>query len=160
MSLEDLEGNMIDLSADDQATMIFFLSPECPLCENYALNMNKIYADSTYSDFCVYGVFPGDYYSRSKIKAYKIKYEIDMLFLLDPRYELTHELKAKVTPEVFVFNPSDDLVYNGAIDNWMVSLGKKRTKVTEHYLLNALSGLKNGQSISPSKTTPVGCFIE
>ena len=110
--------------------------------------------------FAYMAFFPGDYYSRSKIKAYKIKYEIDMLFLLDPRYELTHELKAKVTPEVFVFNPSDDLVYNGAIDNWMVSLGKKRTKVTEHYLLNALSGLKNGQSISPSKTTPVGCFIE
>ena len=160
MTLTDLDGKKNTFSELEGPKMLFFLSPECPLCENYALNINQIYNDSLYNEFHMFGIFPGEYYSESKIKAYKIKYEIEMPFLLDPNYQLTHSLEAKITPEVFLFDEHDELFYSGAIDNWMVSLGRKRTKISDHYLLNAITALKNGETISTNKTKAIGCFIE
>ena len=69
-------------------------------------------------------------------------------------------MKAKVTPEVFVFNPQGKLQYQGKIDNWIVKLGKKRTIVTEFYLSDALKSLIAGEPVAVSHTDAVGCIIE
>lgn len=161
ITLETLKGESVSLGEiGKKGSVLFFLSPECPLCENYSLNINQLTQEINFENVILYGVFPGTYYSRSQIKAYKIKYEMEIPFLLDPHYNLTHSLGATVTPEVFVFNKNYELIYQGAIDNWMVSLGKKRTVVTEHYLSEALSALINDHFPDKQKTKPIGCYIE
>ena len=161
IKLYNLEGDSIFIGNEfKNGTILYFLSPECPLCENYSLNINEIANSSHKENFKMYGIFPGLYYSEAQIEAFKIKYELTIPFLLDPDYDLTHALNATVTPEVFVFNSEGNQVYQGAIDNWMVSLGKKRTVVTEHYLLDVISALNNNSLPKIKKTKPIGCYIE
>jgi hypothetical protein len=41
--LTNLDGKAVQLNfKETKATVIFFLSPECPLCESYSLNIRKI----------------------------------------------------------------------------------------------------------------------
>ncbi|MEM7160953.1 MAG: redoxin domain-containing protein [Bacteroidota bacterium] len=160
LELENLKGNKIVLSENEGPLVLFFLSPECPLCENYALNMREHFEDASLKSMAFYGIFPGEYYSKKQILKYKKVYDLKMEFLLDPDYSLTHSLSATVTPEVFLFNEKKELVYEGAIDNWMMSLGKKRTVITEHYLKDAFKAMKNNRIPDTTKTTPIGCYIE
>lgn len=161
VDLSDIDGQLVSFNGEESiGTVFFFLSPECPLCENYSLNINQLFHRYDSNQISMYGIFPGTYYSTSQIKAFKIKYEMDLPFLLDPNYTLTRSLKASVTPEVFVFNEQQELIYQGAIDNWMVSLGKKRTVITEHYLEDAIKALEDQSYPKTRKTKPIGCYIE
>ena len=158
--LYDLYGNSIELSAVQTPVVFYFLSPECPLCENYALNINTIFEDEANEKFTFYGVFPGEYYTKDQIRKYKIKYGLELRLLLDPDYKLTNALDAEVTPEVVVINVNDKIVYQGAIDNWMLSLGKKRSLISEKYLLDALEAVNQGKEPQIKRTKAVGCYIE
>jgi len=160
ISLKNLIGEKVSLSNLDGPIVFYFLSPECPLCENYALNIREIYQSFEYYNFRFYGIFPGEYYSKEQIKEYKKVNDLGIEFLLDPKYELTNSLDATTTPEAIVFSKEQELIYQGAIDNWMISLGKKRTVVTEHYLLDALAAVKKNTVPKVVKTKPVGCYIE
>ncbi len=56
-------------------------------------------------------------------------------------------LQGKVTPEVLVIdNKNGRLLYKGAIDDWLVSLGKTRNHISNYYLDVALNNFINHKS--------------
>jgi hypothetical protein len=59
-----------------------------------------------------------------------------------------------------VMDGSGKLIYQGLLDNWAISLGKKRKHASEHYLADALEAIKNGNDPEVSFTKAVGCIIE
>jgi len=144
----------------NELSVLLFLSPECPLCQNYAPTIQKI--QNTFSDKHVsfYGIVSGEFYSREDILKYKLKYGLDLPILLDPEIKLADHFNASITPEVVVLTNNTDVIYTGAIDNWAISLGQKRLQASAHYLNDALSNYLNGKKIAPMKTKAVGCFIE
>ena len=160
--LRSLEGERfaMDSLSGHAATVVFFLSPECPMCINYSLTINRLYNEFQNRDIVFYGVFPGTFYKESEIRAYLNEYEPEVIPLLDPDYAFTHTLGARVTPEAFVFDAGGTLAYRGAIDNWVPKLGQKRTVITQHYLADALHALAAGQAPPLRQTKAVGCLIE
>ena len=80
--------------------------------------------------------------------------------LHDPKNKLTNLLKATITPEVFMLNQQQKVIYQGRIDNWAYEVGRKRTVITEHNLRDAIKTFKKRQPIAYPKTKAVGCFIE
>lgn len=139
--------------------VLFFLSPECPLCENYSTEINTLY--STYKDvFSFYAIFPGEHYPQEKIELFKENYQLKLPVLLDKKLELTKLIKASITPEVFVLDSHHHILYHGAIDNRAISLGKKRTQITQHYLIDALEKINHDKSPEINHTKAVGCYIE
>ena len=106
------------------------------------------------------GVVSGDFYSVSEVKIFLLKYKMDMPVIMDPEFLLARHYGAEITPEVHLLDREGNAVYRGAIDNWAISLGQKRPKVTRHYLADAVEAHLSGGNIDPAKTDAVGCYIE
>lgn len=137
--------------------VIAFLSPDCPLCKNYSGKLLKL--KSKYineADFI--GIIPGSF-DAGDITDFQKKYLPSWKLFRDKSLLLTHYLEGEVTPEVLVINmKSGVLVYKGAIDDWLVSLGKTRNHVSNFYLDVALNNFLNNKPAIPF-TKPVGCLI-
>lgn len=146
--------------ADHQITVITFFSPECPLSENYTKNLNDLQSVYASEDIVFISVIPGKYYSEKAIDSFKIRYQVQGIFLLDRNKILTNFLQATITPEVFVLNRDGEIQYSGAIDNWAVDLGQKREVITQWYLRDAIDSVLQNKHVPIAYTPPVGCFIE
>lgn len=162
LTITDLSGKPVQLTTKGQqkATVFYYLAPECPLCINYSKNIREIAQTYEAKGVQFYGVFPGKLYSLEEIEQYLREYQIEIPILLDPNYQLAKAMKAKITPEVFVYDAQAKLKYQGKIDNWIVKLGKKRAVVTEFYLTDALNALLAGNTVPVSHTDAIGCLIE
>lgn len=149
----------IDPSANT-LSVIYFLSPECPLCINYTLAMRNLELDFASDSIAFYGIYSKEWFTPAEVDSFALKYDLGFKMLFDEGNQLAHALNATVTPEVVVLNRDGDKIYSGKIDNWVNDLGKKKLEVSEHYLENALIAWRNGEPIEPKRTEPKGCLIE
>ncbi|MBX5439867.1 MAG: redoxin domain-containing protein, partial [Thermoflavifilum sp.] len=162
LPLLNLSGKQIQLNSiiqQDSFDVFVFLSPECPLCQNYSLTLNQLYLQFSHHPIAWIGIVPGKGFKRQEVQDFVNRFQIRFPVYIDPAMQLTHFLNAKITPQVMLFNREGWLLYNGAIDNWAVSLGKQRTVITAYYLLDALNSCLKGMRPAISYTTPVGCYI-
>ena len=156
--LKDSAQNTIQLSdTDSNSYFVFvFLSPECPISQQYTLTLNAL-AKNNHARF--YGVIPGNFYDAATINEFKKKYNIIFPLLMDTNMKLTKSLGASITPQAVVVQ-HNDIMYSGAIDNAYVSLGKKQSSTTAYYLKDALLAIQNKELVRIKKTNAVGCLIE
>ena len=147
------------INVSEKALQLFvFISPECPLCQNYSSVIQSI-QDKYQQQLQVYAIVPGNAYDSKTIALFKQKYQNSFAFFTDSSMQLTKYLQATVTPQVVLLNQHMQLIYSGAIDNWAIAVGKKRSKATEFYLLNAIESTLHKQPVLISHTRPVGCKI-
>ena len=97
---------------------------------------------------------------KHEVADFKDKYLLTSRIKIDRTHKLAKRLNATVTPEVFVVDEKNNIVYHGAIDNWFYALGQNRINITEHYLDDAISQWIKEQTITINYSKPVGCFIE
>lgn len=140
--------------------VLFYLSPECPLCQNYTVTINQIVKEYQDRDVAFYGVVSGEFYTSGEVEGFKIRYDLNLPIIMDPGFDLADHYQADITPEAHLLDSAGQRKYSGAIDNWAISLGQKRLTITEHYLRDALSAFLANEEIDPAKTDAVGCFIE
>lgn len=159
LKLENYDGKTFALAAytNQELTLVMMLAHDCPICQQYAGKLNELAVKTP--KMKVIGVAPADGETKETIGAFVAKYGFDFPILMDPDKVLTHVLKAKVTPEAFLFDKTGNLLYRGKIDNWFYELGKARQVITEHYLDDAISQALAGQPIALNKTEPVGCML-
>jgi thiol-disulfide isomerase/thioredoxin len=159
VKLTDVEKRKsVCIPASGNLQVFVFLSPECPLCQNYTGLLNKLnqqYAGKVR----LYGIIPGRTFTVESVTAFARKYKITYPLLIDASLELSHYLQASITPEVIFLNDKNELVYKGAIDNWLKDLGKQRVKVTENYLLDAIGQNLAHQPAGIKRVKAVGCLI-
>lgn len=159
--LTDLNDSAVSINPSENAlTIIFFLSPECPLCINYTFAMRELEQEFASDSIKFYGIHSKEWFSANEVNEFAIKYKLDFEMLLDDGNQLANALGATITPEVFVLNSNSEVLYSGKIDNWVNELGKKKLEVSEHYLKNALLAWRDGKPIDPKRTEPKGCLIE
>ena len=139
-------------------TAVVFLSPECPLCKNYSLTLNQL-TKKHGSTVRFYGVVPGKTYSPEAVRQFVDDYKISFPVLIDSQKEFSTRVEATVTPEVVVFRQSGDVVYRGAIDDWVQALGKKKQKPEQHYLEDAIARYLQNKEVLVKQTRPIGCLI-
>ncbi|SEN38240.1 Thiol-disulfide isomerase or thioredoxin [bacterium A37T11] len=158
--LDVVSNNRISLPLDNNKKLIIFLflSPECPLCQKYTVQMKEI--GRTYkNELELFGIFPGVSYSRSDLMDFKKKYSIDFSLFMDDQFTLTNSLSVKVTPTAVLINNNNHIAYIGAIDDWAITLGNTRKAATKNYLVNAIKECLNNQDVSLVSSEPVGCEI-
>jgi peroxiredoxin len=66
---------------------------------------------------------------------------------------------AKVTPHMYIIDPSGKVVYNGAIDDKR-STNPQDVKTSKNYVVAALDEMKAGKPVSTASTAPYGCTIK
>lgn len=146
------------LAASQQYYILVFLSPECPLCQNYSRVLNQL-LDQYKGEAALYGIIPGKGYSAAQVEKFGKDFKVRFPLLFDPDFRLTRLLKATTTPEAFLVDRQNVIVYSGLIDNWAVSLGVQRSVVSEHYLAQAIDASLHREPVRTKITRPVGCLI-
>ena len=158
ISLATPDDQAANLTLQKQLTLVVFLSPECPLCKNYAPILNKLKEDFNQQVNFI-GIIPGTAYAKKEIHAYSDRYKISFDLLVDKQKKLSQYLEASVTPEVLLIEQNGNLVYRGAIDDWVINLGKKKLKAEHEYLRTAIQQYLYHQPVLVQRTTPKGCYI-
>jgi peroxiredoxin len=157
--LFNTSGKKINLALPATPLRLFvLLSPECPLCKNYSLALNKLHKAYGKS-MEVYGIVPGSAYAGADLQQFAADYKIEFPLLIDKEKVLSNYLKATVTPEVFLINKTGQIIYSGAIDDWVTELGKKTLQPQQHYLEKAITQYLSGAPVQLAHTIAKGCLI-
>lgn len=149
-----------ELSDTARATAVVFLSPECPLCKNYALSLRQMSDTLKPQNIAFVGVVSGTYFTPEEINRYRVLHDLDFPIVMDPQLALANTLEATITPEAILLDSNYKKVYSGAIDNWAITLGRQRRVISEHYLSDAIAAVLAGNRVEKEKTQAVGCFIQ
>ncbi len=159
------KGRILDVSDlnyqnPDGVSVYYFLSPECPLCENYTKDFKDLYNEFYKEGIKFYGIFPGDYYSEERILRYFEEYSLPIIPVLDLEFEMASYYKAEITPECVLVNKEGEILYQGKLDNWLLELGRRKRNIDQYYLKDAIIAHLSGKEVEVKRTTAIGCFIE
>lgn len=80
-------------------------------------------------------------------------------YLLDSDGKIGKEYGAKTTPHMFVIDPDQKLVYQGAIDD-NPSFDPKDIPNSKNYVLAAMNDIKAGKAVGESSTKSYGCSVK
>lgn len=89
---------------------------------------------------------------KEKIKEWGIGFP----YLVDESQEVAREFQAQCTPDLYLFDASQKLVYHGRLDdNW-----KDEKQVRKQELKEAIEALASGTPISTKQNPSMGCSIK
>ena len=89
---------------------------------------------------------------KEKVKEWGISFP----YLVDETQEIARAFQAQCTPDLYLFDSNQKLVYHGRLDdNW-----KEETKVKKRELKEAVENLASGKLISQKQYPSMGCSIK
>ncbi len=138
--------------------LVIFMSTVCPLCKNYTTILNELstkYGEKIMLNY----VFSGREYNQKLVDDFSKQYNLVGYKILDTAFFLSKAYQVSVTPEVILLDEKNKACYQGAIDNWLEGLGRKRVVVTAHYLDDAIKQFISNKPISVPKTEAKGCLL-
>jgi mono/diheme cytochrome c family protein/thiol-disulfide isomerase/thioredoxin len=154
----DLSGAIqrpLEVGTKNGSVLIFYWH-DCPICNSYAPEINRLSSD--YPNFSFYIVQVDPDLTPDAAKTHARQYGLRPPVLLDPRHRLVSLARATVAPEAVVFGQNQNVLYRGRIDNLYADLNKRRAEATEHDLRAALDAIAAGRPVK-SQPAPVGCLM-
>jgi peroxiredoxin len=154
----DLTGELrhpLDLAGKTASALIFYWH-DCPICNAYAPEINRISERYTNFNFFIVQVDPD--LTVAAAQRHAKDYDLRAPVLLDAHHALVNLAKATTAPEAIVFGEHRKVLYRGRIDNLFANLANKRSEATEHDLRDALDAISVGKP-APRQPPPVGCII-
>ena len=139
--------------------MLIFVAAECPICNAYAGEINRLSQAYTTKGIVFYLIDVDANVSAADIARHAHEYSLTPQVLLDPDHALAKRFAARVTPEAILLDRAGAVVYRGRIDDLYIALGQRRFEATTHDLRNALDALVAGKSAPVVITPAVGCAI-
>lgn len=160
--LADLEGRRWSLQAlaGKRATVLVFLSFECPVSAGYSEPLNDLARKFQEKGVAVIGIVPGANNKAAEVAKQAGEYKVAFRVLLDPKFDAVSAVAAEFTPEAFLLDQDLVLRYRGRIDDAYARRLKNNSKISRHDLQQALVDLLGGRRIAVSATQPVGCPIQ
>jgi peroxiredoxin len=142
-----------------RAVVLFFLTTDCPLCNNVVPEMNRIAREFSPRGVAFYGVQGDATVPAADVRSHVKDFAYTFPYLFDPEESLATYTGAMATPEAAVLSASGQLLYLGRIDNRLEDFGKQRVQVTEFDLRDALKAILNGTPVPHPRTKALGCAI-
>lgn len=159
-AIADVTGTVrrpVDLG-DAKAAVVIFISTDCPICNGYAPEINRMCREYEAKGVLFYLVHGDRDLSDASAKKHASDYGFTCPVLIDRKHELVRWAGATVTPEAAVIGPGG-LLYRGRIDDLYPALGKRRYEATTHDLRQALDAMLAGKPVAAPRTSAVGCAI-
>jgi peroxiredoxin len=132
----------------------------CPYVQAWQDRINQIQRDYTDKGVKVVAInsndpvsHPEDSFEAMVERAQAGSFEFD--YLHDPDQSIARALGAERTPEVFVFDNEQRLVYHGAVDD-----NRDESAVSQRYLRDALDATLAGRTPQVTDTPAVGCTVK
>jgi peroxiredoxin len=142
-----------------RAVVLFFLTTDCPLCNNYVPELNRIAQAYSGRGVAFYGIQGDATVPDADVRRHVQDYAYTFPYLIDPQESLAAFTGATTTPETAVLSPEGQLLYLGRIDNRLEDFGKQRVQVTEFDLRDTLEAILNGKPAPHARTKALGCAI-
>ncbi|MFY8001553.1 MAG: redoxin domain-containing protein [Candidatus Kapaibacteriota bacterium] len=145
---------------DKTVRVVVFLADGCPICQKYAPTLRRLHEKYRMANVEFIGIFPDTFTTDAEVEAFAKQYPCGFPMKRDSAQTLAKILKARTTPEVFVFSSKGQIVYRGRIDNEFPTLGARRSVITENNLDDTLFAITHQKAVRIKKTSAVGCLIE
>ena len=151
----DKEHSLKDLSHEKKATVVMFISTQCPVSNDYNERIVALYNDYKDQNVQFIGINSNRNESVKEIAEHNTINKFSFLVLKDLRNALADKFGARRTPEVYLLDEKRILRYRGAIDN-------SQKNPETHYLRETLDLVVAGKEISEDrkKTKAFGCTIK
>jgi len=149
-------GQLVAISPSKaEATVVIFISTQCPISNSYNDRMNALYKD--YAGKNVQFVFtnanatesPADIEQHAKANQFAFKVYKDAGNVLADKYGAT------VTPETFVFDKNGVLQYHGYIDD-----AANAARVQVQGARKAIDAVLAGKPVAMKEARSFGCTIK
>lgn len=149
------EHSLKDLSHQKKATVVMFISTQCPVFSDYNERIVALYNDYKDQGVQFIGINSNRNESVKEIAEHNKTNKFDFVVLKDLRNEIADKFGARRTPEVFLLDEKRILRYRGAIDN-------SQKDPETHYLRETLDLAVAGKEIPEDrkKTKAFGCTIK
>ncbi len=156
--LIDTKDSPLNLSfPEEKPVVILILGSDCPITQKYVPTIESL--KTSFDGVAGFiGIFPNQY-SAAEVATFVEEYQISFPCYIDRDGQVIELIQARVTPEAFLLSADRTLLYGGAIDNWFYKLGSYRTKVTSHYLREAMRSHLAGDEIKTVRTEAIGCPV-
>lgn len=146
--------------AGARAIVVFFITPDCPISQGYVPEMNRIAQTYRSRGVKAFAVQSDRVARDADVRRHAAEYAYAFPLLLDPAHVLVRHTDATTTPEAVVMSPAGRVLYQGRIDDRIVSLGTRRPRATRHDLRAALDDVLAGRAVAIPRTAAVGCLID
>ncbi len=158
-----LDGKALDLAAQPGWKVIYFWSSTCPCvraCESYTFIPLSRKLKSNVSFFAV----ASDGYDLNKphdwISHQAAGHHLPFPVLLDSQHLVAKALGARVTPQAFLLDPQNRVVFAGLPDDsrrFQTQTGK--WGVSQTYLAQAIRQAQAGQPVTAPQISNEGCIV-
>lgn len=139
--------------------VLVFLAPLCPICQDMTFDLRMLEKEFEDQPIEFIGLFPNASTRAEQIAVFDSTYGLSMS--LRPDTDGWAELLgARWTPEVFVLDISDSVVYQGRINDRYFAPGRRKNRTRRRDLKEALTDLMAHRPVSVPFTDAVGCPIE
>lgn len=141
-----------------KATVVLFLSAECPIGNRYAPEIARIESEFRPKGIGFVHVYPSDGSDAEAVKRHAKEFAFKSPGVMDPKAEFAKWVGATVTPEAAILLPNGALAYRGRIDAANIEHGR----IVPNYrrdLRIALDEVLAGKPVTEPRTAAVGCFI-
>jgi hypothetical protein len=142
-----------------KAGVLFFVTPDCPISNGYAPEVNAIVAENADQPLRFYVVYADPDLTAAAARKHAESFGYRCPALLDSRHELVAVTGVTTTPEVAVVTADGRVAYRGRIDDRYPQVGIKRRAPTQRDLRAALSAILAGKQVPAPRTKAVGCMI-
>jgi peroxiredoxin len=149
--LKDYQGNSFDSSNldSDKSTIVVFFGVECPLVKFYVPKLGELVKNNR-DQLQIIGLNSNCQDSITEITKFASDLKVNCPLLKDPANRVADAFGASRTPEVFLFDSNQELVYQGAIDD-QFTYGKQKFKASNNYLGGCSGGNQKPESSQDSE---------
>jgi peroxiredoxin len=162
--LPDTNGKIVSLAdfKDKAALLVIFMCNHCPYVIHIRAGLAQLARDYAPRGVGIVGIsandadnYPADNPSRMKDEVKTAGYIFPYLY--DETQAVAQSYRAACTPDIFLFDKNQKLVYRGQFD---ASRPKNNLPVTSHDLRVALDAVLTGQPVSANQIPSIGCNIK
>jgi hypothetical protein len=140
--------------------VVMFMSPECPMCIQYAKTLRHLVQDFRPRGVSFTAVFPIVGIDSTQAVDFIHRFGLEMSVRMDHSLKITSYFVASVTPEVFILNSKGEVYYHGSVDDWYYALGRKKVGPKLHYARDCLTAMLDGLPAPYYPTKALGCYIK
>lgn len=145
----------VNMKKPKLATVLVFLSARCPCSASHHPVLNQIYKEFGSPDFQFVGIHSNANERVEESQQFFKNAKIAFPVIQDTQTLIADKYEAFKTPHVFVVSPSQEVLFQGGVDNSKIS-----EKATQFYLRDALRAIREGKKPAQKEVRVLGCEIK
>ncbi len=156
-ALPDADGKEHSLKSlmGKKGVVLLFIATRCPVSNAYNERMEQLAQDYRARGVTVIGINSNYTEPAAEVKSHAGEKHLTFTILKDEGNKIADRLGATRTPEAYVLDAQNKLVYHGRIDN-----SQKTEGITSNDLRDALDEMIAGKAVTKTGGAAFGCTIK